>query len=127
MRIRLIDFGALGSRLSASGFEHLSRALLGGEQRVVEPLACALERVLIGVARHVERFTDADRNGRKRLRDLRAVPASKRPRPIGLAVERQHGVARRLRQPYGAGLRDARGTARPVDRESRRPASLEIA
>ena len=68
------------------------------------------------------RLADGDRRRAERLRDLRAVPAPRRPVAVRLDVKRQDRVAGRAGQPDGARLRDARRAARAVDRERRRRA-----
>ena len=50
-----------------------------------------------------------------------------RPVAAGLEVKRQHRIAGRLRQPDGAGLRDARRAARAVDGEAGRLAGRHVA
>ena len=84
-------------------------------------LTRAVSRPAGSVSPTSHRLADRDRDGAEGLRDLRAVPAPGRPVAIRLDVKRQDRMAGRAGEPHRARLRDARRTARAVDRERRRP------
>src|SRR5438270_2126900 len=107
--------------------EHRVRARLERLQPLLERAPGSIDRRRIGVPRNVERLADRDRDRRERLRNLRAIPAVHRPAAIGFDMERHHRIAGRLRQPYRAGLCDARGAARSVHGERSGPAGRHVA
>ncbi len=55
--------------------------------------------------------------GTERLRDLRPIPAPRRPIPSRLEVKRQDRLTGRSGKPHGTRLRHSRGTARTVNGE----------
>src|SRR5580765_473602 len=78
------------------------------------------ELLVVRLRCDTKRRPDHKSHRRKRLGNLCLVPAVDGPMTIGFEVEREHRMTGRLRQPHGAGLRHACGTAWAVERESRR-------
>ena len=100
-----------------AGFEYPERAL--------EFLAFFFDGPIQRVP-HVNRRANRDRYATPWFRHLRSIPALHRPEPIGLDVKGKDGMPGRAGEKDRAGLRHARGTARPVNRERGGPAQRKV-
>jgi len=105
--------------------QHQRRAVLQSTQDLLQGYPRRLDDV-VGGASDRHGLADGNRHPGERLRDLRAIPAAKRPGIARFDVKREDRMTGCARQPDGAALRDTRRTARAVDGKGDGTSGAEI-